>query len=139
MNAANLIPLDDLSGCPFPFFNVPAQPDKKVYKIYNDGSNYVATIAPRPSPSFARITRKLENGGYSKTRVKKADIRHGANGIDILFDSLYVQALKDGLKDGAIEQAMTDYIRAGILKLYPDCDDVGGVFLKKRRTGTVAG
>ena len=131
MNAENLIPLDDLSGCPFPFFNVPAQPDKKIYKIYNDGSNYVATIATRPSPSFARITRKLENGGYNKKRIKKADTKHGANDIDILFDSLYVQAVKDGLKDGAIEKAMTDYIRTGILKLFPDCEDVDGFIEKK--------
>lgn len=131
MNASNLIPLDNLSGCPFPFFNVSAQPSKKIYKIYNDGNNYVATVATRPSPSFTRITRKLENGGYNKRRIEKADKKHGANGIDILFDSLYVKAVNNGLKDGVLEKAMTDCIRTGILKLYPDFINVDEFIEKK--------
>lgn len=130
MNAVDYISMDDMAGCPFPFFNGPAQPDKKVYKIYHDGGNYVATIATSPSASFARICRKLENGGYKK-HAKKVDTHGEANAIDILFDSLYVQAVKDGLKDGAIEKALTDYIRAGILKLFPDYSDIDEYVEKK--------
>lgn len=42
--------------------------------------------------------------------------------LDILFDSLYFTAYKQGLKDSKLDKPMTDFIRAGILKLYPDKD-----------------
>ena len=48
MNASNLIPTDDLTGCPFPFFGDPVQQPKKVYKIYNDGGHFIATQVLRP-------------------------------------------------------------------------------------------
>ncbi len=42
--------------------------------------------------------------------------------LDILFDSLYFNAFKQGLKDNKLYKPMTDFIRAGILKLYPEMD-----------------
>ena len=40
--------------------------------------------------------------------------------LDILFDSLYFTAYKQGLKDNKLDKPMTDFIRAGILELFPD-------------------
>ena len=157
MNASNLIPTDDLTGCPFPFFGYPVQQPKKVYKIYNDGGHFIATPVlrkttrkPQDLPPkryktdeytdeqkatvFRRIMRDKkkqvdENGNKrDKNAVDKIDLSrdNGAHcsrtALDILFDSLYFTVYKQGLKDNKLDKPMTDFIRAGILKLYPDMD-----------------
>ncbi len=65
-----------------------------------------------------------------KTAVDKIDLSNDSgigyerSALDILFDSLYLQAYKQGLKDNKLDKAMTDFIRTGILKLYPDKDNL---------------
>lgn len=105
MNTATLIPCDDLDCCPLPFFDdEPKEPDRSSeawYKIYNDGGHFVAT----------RLCRtKRKHIATSKTRED----------IDICFDSLYTAAVREGLKDTKREKALTEYISAGMLKLYPN-------------------
>lgn len=104
MNAVELQPLGDLCDCPFQF--------EHTYKIYNDGANYVATRCYRS---------QLKN-------KRKGYIREA---VDILFDSLYLQASKDGLKDTKIETLFTDYIKAGILKEFPYFPNVDEYIEKK--------
>ena len=137
MNVSNLIPTDDLTGCPFPFFGSPVQQPKKV-KIYNDGGHFIAipvmrryTRKPKDLPPFhskmddytneqreiilrrvMRDKRKRvnENGEKKdKNAVDKIDLSrdNGAHcsrsALDILFDSLYFTAFKQGLKDNKLE------------------------------------
>lgn len=96
MNYANLIPVSDNEFNPF-FFGESEQPaEKPYYKIYHDGGHYIATRC----------------GCKRKTVPHK----HSREDIDILFDSLYVTAMQDGLKG----DDMITYIKAGILLLFPD-------------------
>lgn len=158
MNASNLIPTDNFTGCPFPFFGEPVKPAEKVYKIYNDGGHYIATrVIRKPTRKPQDIPAKPVKDDYTqaqkdmilrgilrtkrkqvdehgkkkdKTAVDKIDLlrdkgeHYSRTALDILFDSLYYQAYKQGLKDSKIDKPMTDFIRAGILKLYPDKDDI---------------
>lgn len=105
MENATLIPLDDMSGCPFPFFDEET-PAEGWYKIYNDGGHFVATRC-------VRSQRKHKCGSQAK------------EDIDICFESLYTAALRKGLKDRKREKAMTDFITAGMMKLYASCRDLG--------------
>lgn len=159
MNTNKLQPLDDLTGCPFPFFGELLNLPKKVYKIYNDGGHFIAvpvlrkpTRKPQDSSpkhnktdNYTQEQKDLilrgilrgkkkqvdENGKKrDKTAVDKIDLTAG-NGIhcprsalDILFDSLYFRAYQQGLKDNKLSKPMTDFIRTGILKLYPDMDNL---------------
>ena len=74
--------------------------------------------------------RELDENGNKrdKNAVDKIDLsmdngKHNSRtALDILFDSLYFTAYKQGLKDNKLDKPMTDFIRAGILKLYPDMD-----------------
>lgn len=74
--------------------------------------------------------KELDGNGNKrdKNAVDKIDLsrNNGAHcprtALDILFDSLYFTAYKQGLKDNKLDKPMTDFIRAGILKLYPDMD-----------------
>lgn len=157
MNAGNLIPMDDLTGCPFPCFGGFQKPAQAVYKIYNDGGHFVATRVIRKATRkpqdfsvehnpaddytqeqkdliFRRIMRDIrkgldENGKKrDKNNVDKIDLStnvgvgYSRSALDILFDSLYYSAFKQGLKDNKLDKLMTDFIRSGILKLYPDYD-----------------
>ena len=157
MNTSNLIPTDDLTGCPFPFFGYPVQQPKKVYKIYNDGGHFIATPVlrqyrrkPKDLPShyskaddytdeqksvvFRRIMRdkkkQLNDGGEKryKNAVDKINLSadnskcSSRTALDILFDSLYYEGTKQGLKDNKLDKPMTDFIRSGISKLYLDLD-----------------
>ena len=97
MSYANLTPIDDMSGCPFPFFDE----QKPYYKIYNDGGHYIATRCVR-------------------SQIKPVPHKYKREDIDILFDSLYTAAMQDGLKG----DEMTAYIKAGILLLFPDYPDL---------------
>lgn len=138
--------------CPFPFFDEPTQSAKGCYKIYHDGGSYVATrvwrrAVPRERKEreseptkqipeekrnvmFNRILRKARKtvkGKKDKRIALGLDlgvVRRPRAAIDILFDGLYSQAMQDGLKDGKIETALTDYIRAGIVKLFPHFPDL---------------
>ena len=109
--------------CPFPFFfdetpdipevpDVPEPPAEAWYKIYNDGSHYVAT---RVLPS------KKKPAAHSRTN----------EAVDILFDSLYYAALKDGLKDTRVDKPLSAYVRAGMEKVYPTHPDLDGMIEEK--------
>lgn len=139
------------NDCPFPFFDEPKQYAEGYYKIYHDGGSYVATrvwckhirerkeseskpvkeLSPEEiNVKFNRVMRKRRRLMNSKKERKVSlgldlgVIRRSRSAEDILFDSLYYQATKDGLKDTKTESAFTDYIRAGMLKLFPQFDDL---------------
>lgn len=101
MSYANLIPADDISGCPFPFFDNHQPAEKASYKVYNDGGHYIATRC-------------------FHSQIKPVRHKKGRGNIDVLFDSLYANAMQKGLNDG--ETAA--YIKAGILELFPFCADL---------------
>ncbi len=137
--------------CPFPFFDEPKQYAEGYYKIYHDGGSYIATrvwrkhireheereIKPVKGLSSEQIDVKFNRILREKRRlIKSKKDRKVSLGLDlgvvhcsrpdrdILFDSLYYQATKDGLKDTKTETAFTDYIRAGMLRLFPQFDDL---------------
>ncbi|MCM1437642.1 MAG: hypothetical protein NC131_00320 [Roseburia sp.] len=99
MNHAALLPFDG-EGCPFPFIDDIQRNNEGVFKIYNDGGHYIAL------PVFHS---KVKQKGHNKPKKD----------IDMLFDCLYNKAVSDGLKDGKIDKPMSDFIRDGILKLFP--------------------
>lgn len=72
--------------------------------------------------------KALKRGDIDKDFSKRFNLAPDSNSrgereaIDILFDSLYYQAFKLGLRDRKLEKPMTEYIREGILKLYSDYD-----------------
>lgn len=99
MGNSQLKPYDG-EGCPFPFIDDIQNDNEQVFKIYNDGGHYIAL------PVFR-----------SKAKIKGHN--EPKKDIDMLFDSLYNKACADGLKDGKIDKPMTDFIRDGILKLFP--------------------
>ncbi len=109
MEYANLIPIENMTDYPFPFFDESIPPTETYYKVYNDGGHYIAT----------RIYRSQAKA-KSHNNIQRED-------IDILFDSLYNATLQDGLK--ADEQVA--YIKAGILKLFPHCYDLDGYIADK--------
>ena len=83
-----LIPADYIEGNPFA--------ETHMYKIYHDGGHPVGT----------RMVR---------SKAKRPPKKPANTAQDIAVDSLYVQAMKQGLKD----DCMADYIQAGLEKLYP--------------------
>lgn len=97
MNYTNLLPIDDISDCPFPFFDEPKPVETPYYKIYNDGGHYIATRCYR-------------------SHLKPVPHKTQREDIDILFDSLYNAAINDGVK----ADELAAYIKAGILLLFPD-------------------
>ena len=103
MSYANLTPIDDMTGCPFPFFDEPP-----IYKIYNDGGHYIATRCYRSQLKPVPHNRERED-------------------IDILFDSLYNTAIKDGVK----ADDLAGYIKAGIIQLFPDYPDLDKYIAEK--------
>ena len=101
MEKARLIPIEDGWGHPFEELNY--------YKVYNDGGHFVGT----------RIMR---------SKSKRPPKKPVDTDMDIAFDSLYVQALRQGLKN----EAMADYIQAGLEKLYPASSALRKYILEKR-------
>lgn len=85
---AYLIPADYIEGNPFA--------ETHMYKIYHDGGHPVGT----------RMIR---------SKAKRPPKKPANTAQDIAFDSMYVQAMKQGLKG----DDMADYIQAGLEKLYP--------------------
>ena len=101
MGKPYLIPIED-NSLKNPF------EERHYYKIYNDGGHFVAT----------RIVR---------SKGKRPPKKPANTAFDIAFDSLYVCALKQGLKD----DAMVDFIQAGLEKLYPASSTLRKYILEK--------
>ena len=78
------------------------------YKVYNDGEHYVGT----------RVVRR---------KGKRMPKKPANTAFDIAFDSLYFQAVRKGLRD----EAMADYIQAGLEKLYPASSTLRKYILEK--------
>lgn len=100
MGKPYLIPADDIRENPFD--------EKHYYKIYNDGGHFVGT----------RVVR---------SKGKCPPKRPAQTAFDIAFDSLYFQAVKQGLKN----EAMADFIQAGLEKLYPASSTLRKYILEK--------
>ncbi|MBQ7913857.1 MAG: hypothetical protein IJ308_09030 [Clostridia bacterium] len=100
MEKPYLIPIEDGLGNPFE--------ERHYYKIYNDGGHYVGT----------RVVR---------SKGKRPPKRPAQTAFDIAFDSLYFQAVKQGLKN----DAMADFIQAGLEKLYPASSTLRKYILEK--------
>ena len=100
MEDARLIPIEDGWGHPFEELNY--------YKVYNDGGHYVGT----------RLLR---------SKSKRPPKKPVNSDMDIAFDSLYLQALRQGLKN----EAMADFIQAGLEKLYPASSAMRKYILEK--------
>lgn len=88
MGKPYLILVEDGEGNPFE--------EKHYYKIYDDGGHYVGT----------RVVRG---------KGKRAPKHPPKTAMDIAFEGLYRQALKQNLKNAS----MADFIQAGLEKLYP--------------------
>ena len=116
MNTATITPLDDWAGCPFPFFDEETPADGW-YKITHDGGHFVGTrIFPKQS----------KHVGKGRSRED----------IDVCFDSLYMAAVRKGLKDTKREKALTNFIMAGMEKLYsnnPTLDEYVSDHIKRKR------
>lgn len=113
----NTVVLTPYEGNDCPFFFGDEIPEEAWYKIYNDGSHYVAT---RVLPSQKRPPEHIRSN----------------EAFDILFDSLYYAALKDGLRDTKVDKPMTAYIKAGLQKVYADyeaMDDSIAERIKRKR------
>ena len=82
--------------------------EKHYYKIYNDGGHFVGT----------RVVR---------SKGKRPPKRPAQTAFDIAFDSLYFQAVRKGLKN----DAMADFIQAGLEKLYPASSTLRKFILEK--------
>lgn len=119
MNTATLIPVDDMDGCPFPFFDDTPKDDgtPKTYKIYNDGHHLIAThcwrsdgYSPQPVPArkkkaddltdmqknivFNRIMRDIRKENARRKRptvAQRIDISSntGKRGERSAFDILF--------------------------------------------------
>lgn len=95
-----LTSVDNAKGYTFlPFDNEPQRAYGGLYKIYNDGGHFVGK----------RIFQSKQKH-VSKNKPRED--------IDILFDSLYSAATRDGLKDRKYDKAMTNYISDGVSKLF---------------------
>ena len=97
-----------------PFFFAD-KPVKRWYMIYNDGGHYIA------KPFSDKRTRAY-------VRPHAADSDEEKN---MLFENLYFNAMRDGLK----RAEMTEYLTAGMRKLFPDDTDMPGYI--ERRTKRV--
>ncbi len=155
MGTVTLTPADDVMGCPFPFFEN-TKPSKGFYKIYNDGGHYIATRIKRDNkfgqdmcimvpkkertPTFERLAiNRVEYEAKKRNidkNIKKSDIElldlskgigYTRSGVDILFDNLYFQGKKNGLKDTKTDKALTDYVKTGILKVYKETQVESGL------------
>ena len=76
----------------FLFFDEIQPPDEMYYKIYHDGGHYVGTLC-------------------TVSQKKHKRTRKPSEAIDELFDSLYYNGLKSGLK----RRYLTNFIRESIL------------------------
>lgn len=79
------------------------------YRIYNDGNHYVASLCVKKN-------RQSHKRG-------KSDLSY----IDILFDSLYFEALKNNLR----YEKLSNYIKEGLAPLFPERLDLDD-YIEKR-------
>ena len=100
MQKPYLIPADDIKENPFE--------ERHYYKIYCEGRHYIGT----------RIVR---------SKGKLPPKRPAQTAMDIAFDSLYLCAIKQGLKD----EEMVEYIQVGLEKLYPASSALQKYILEK--------
>lgn len=100
MEKPYLILVEDGYGHPFE--------EKNLYKIYHDGGHHVGT----------RVVR---------SKGKLPPKKPANTALDIAFDSLYLLAVRKGLKD----EAMADFIQAGLEKLYPASSAMRKYILEK--------
>lgn len=123
MNFADSTLVDDWSDCPLPFFDdtplLSNVPTERYYKIYHDGGHFIATLTARSQMK----------------RTPKNPVRKD---IDILFDSLFRAAIRQGLNNFDKKskkyrniREMTDFIRNGIVKLFPDYPNIDGYIEQK--------
>lgn len=76
-----------------------------IYKIYSDGSHFIGQ----------RVLQGVSLGNKRRT----------VDDVDVLFNGLFYEAFyNQGLRDKKNDKALTDYLRAGILAVYPDQEDV---------------
>lgn len=97
-------------------------PDKAYYKVYNDGSHYVATL---------QVRKNVENCYYyDEYGIRRFDVdlcnnakqyvkRKRKTDVDKYFDYTCEQAVKDGLKGGALRS----HLRASLSDRY-DVEDI---------------
>lgn len=108
ISTADLIPANPID---YPVFfdneSLPEKPESNRYKIYHDGGHYVARLC------YTRDGRK----DYSLKKRKK-------QAIDLLFDGLFFDARKAGLRDGKMQKPMTAFIKSGLCKLFGDIPDM---------------
>lgn len=110
MSMYNLTPLENDN--PFLFFGEVENEKEKWYKVYHDGRHFVGTFVTKSTQKKQERTRVTED-------------------IDLLFDSLFCAALKEGLNDRKKAGEMTDFIRTGILKMFPQFQNVDEYIQRK--------
>ena len=110
MGIHDLTPLE--SENPFPFFEDIDNEKERWYKIYHDGRHFVGTCVTKSTQKKQERTRVTED-------------------INLLFDSLFCAALKEGLNDRKKAGEMTDFIRTGILKMFPQFQNVDEYIQRK--------
>lgn len=110
MSVYNLTPLENDN--PFPFFGEVENEKEKWYKVYHDGRHFVGTFVTKSTQKKQERTRVTED-------------------INLLFDSLFCAALKEGLNDRKKAGEMTDFIRTGILKMFPQFQNVDEYIQRK--------
>ena len=110
MSMYNLTPLEN--DILFPFFGEVENEKEKWYKVYHDGRHFVGTFV-------------------TKSTQKKQERIRVTEDIDLLFDSLFCTALKEGLNDRKKAGEMTDFIRTGILKMFPQFQNVDEYIQRK--------
>lgn len=121
MDISALTPVEDYRIHFFddPNFN-PPMPVSNLCKIYHDGGHYIATL-------------------YKRATIKVKRKKHIKKDIDILFDGLFKQAMQAGLRDKKHDRAMTEYIKAGLSKLFADMPNIDEYVSKgiKRRLNNI--
>lgn len=107
MNKPYLTPVEDNF---FPFFeeNPQVSPQTRWYKIYNDGSNYIASAV-------------VKNERKSKPKIRRRE------DMAIAFQSLYKKAKKDNLSGIALSK----FITAELTLLFDDYPDLDGYVAEK--------
>lgn len=123
MDFSTLAPVEDF---PVHFFDdtcaISYERESNCYKIYHDGGHYVGTLY------------KARNGRKDYTDKKRVK-----QDIDILFDGLFFDARKMGLRNGKMQKPMTEHIKAGLLKLFDDTPEMDEYIEKgiKRRLNNI--
>lgn len=100
-----ITPLDPSAGLPF----IDKPEPTPYYRIYNDGNHYVASLC---------VKKDREGRRRGKARAKY---------MDSIFDSLYLEGFKNGLR----YEKLAEYIKEGLYPLFPECLDLAD-YIQKR-------